>query len=149
MPTVERWVPEGWEPNRALPAWDEELPEGLWLDATRLDRPNARRMLQNRLCAADHALVRDRRVDGFALAERLFQHCARQAEWSRPVPVAETLFRAVLGASDAGLALDGLVKALDGRSAVDIAVRQTLVRRLGPALRRAYPVHWAERRAGA
>lgn len=145
VPAADQWVPEGWGPGRALPTWGQEVPEGLWLDARRLDRPDARQLLRGRLCADDRGLVSTRDVNGFALAERLLQHCARQAEWTRRLPVAETLFRAVVGSSDGGLTVDRLVLVLTGRISSDITQGPTLIRRLGPSLRRAYPVHWAER----
>ncbi len=65
-----------------------------------------------------------------------------------PAPVAEALCRAILASDSGGLPVDELVLALAGRVPPSVAISGTLIRRLGPSLRRAYPVRWVARGAG-
>ena len=140
------WTPDGWSTSDRLAALADELPEGLWLDPARIDRPASRRMLRDRLCAQDRAAVGERQVGGGALADRIAQHCSQQPGWQAHVPLAEALFREVLASDQGGLEVTALATAASRRRPGEVPTVD-LVRRLGPSLRGAYPVRWVARSA--
>lgn len=142
-------VPVSWAPDAPRRAAVVDVAEGLWLDADRLERPAARNVLRDRLCAADRETIGalSGELAGAALADRISRHCSRLDDWHKPVPVAEALFRAVLSADGGGLPVSALVASLAGRVPPDLAIGAELIRRLGPSLRRAYPVRWMARSA--
>jgi transcriptional regulator with XRE-family HTH domain len=138
------WTPDGWSTSDRLAALADELPEGLWLDPARIDRPSSRGTLRDRLCPADRGAVGDRAVSGGALADRIAQHCSRQAGWHGHFPLAEALFREVLASDQGGLEARALAAAISRRRPGEVPTVD-LVRRLGPSLRGAYPVRWVTR----
>jgi len=140
-------TPPGWATEDGLGATDGQRQEGLWLDAGRIERPAGRAVLWARLCALDRDTSGARDSGGAALAERIAGHCSRLDDWTKPAPVAEALFRAILGSDRGGLPVNELVLALAGRVPPSVAISGTLIRRLGPSLRRAYPVRWVARGA--
>ena len=138
------WTPDGWSTSDRLAALADELPEGLWLDPARIDRPSSRRTLRDRLCPADRGAVGERAVSGGALADRIAQHCSRQPGWHGHFPLAEALFREVLASDLGGLEVSTLASAVSRRRPGEVPTVD-LVRRLGPSLRGAYPVRWVTR----
>ncbi len=138
------WTPDGWSTSDRLAALADELPEGLWLDPARIDRPSSRRILRDRLCAADQGAVGERQVGGGALADRIAQHCSHQPGWHGHFPLAEALFREVLASDQGGLEVSALAAAVSRRRPGEVPTVD-LVRRLGPSLRGAYPVRWVTR----
>jgi transcriptional regulator with XRE-family HTH domain len=138
------WTPDGWSTSDRLAALADELPEGLWLDPARIDRPSSRRILRDRLCPADRGAVGERAVGGGALADRIAQHCSRLAGWHGHFPLAEALFREVLASDQGGLEVSALAVAVSRRRPGEVPTVD-LVRRLGSSLRGAYPVRWVTR----
>jgi transcriptional regulator with XRE-family HTH domain len=138
------WTPDGWSTSDRLAALADELPEGLWLDPARIDRPSSRRILRDRLCAADQVAVGERPVGGGALADRIAQHCSYQPRWHGHFPLAEALFREVLASDQGGLEVSALAAAVSRRRPGEVPTVD-LVRRLGSSLRGAYPVRWVAR----
>ncbi len=139
-PRLDGWIPEGWQPSDRIQDIAPTLPDGYWLDAVKLERPNARALLKSRLCAADRAVVGDREVPGAALAERLCRHCSKEEGFFNggKLPLAEMIFRCVLTADHGGLTDGALVEMLRERSGA-VPVSTTLLRRLRDSVR-PYPI---------
>jgi hypothetical protein len=116
-PPLIGWTPPGWEPTDRVQDISPSLPDGYWLDPVKLERTSARQLLHSRLCAEDQATVGDQQVPGAVLAERVFQHCARQPGFvSDRLPLIESIFRAVLAAEHGGLTDAALVETLSVRA---------------------------------
>jgi transcriptional regulator with XRE-family HTH domain len=145
-PPLVGWIPPGWEPRDRIQDICPALPDGYWLDPVKLEKPSAKALLRSRLCADDRALVGDRDVPGAALAERIYQHCARADDFLRlhqRLPLIEAIFRAVLAAEHGGLSDAALVETLSVRpGAVPLTV--PLLRRLRDSVR-PYPMRSVDR----
>ncbi|MBV9357052.1 MAG: helix-turn-helix transcriptional regulator [Chloroflexi bacterium] len=116
-PPLVGWTPPGWEPTDRIQDISPSLPDGYWLDPVKLERTSARQLLYSRLCVEDQATVGDQQVPGAVLAERIFQHCARQPAFvSDRLPLIESIFRAVLAAEHGGLTDAALVETLSVRA---------------------------------
>jgi hypothetical protein len=135
-PPLVGWIPDGWEPSERVQDISPELPDGYWLDPVKLEKRTAKQLLRSRLCAADQELIGEREVPGAALAERIFQHCSREAAFLSVarLPVLETIFRSVLAAEHGGLTDGALVEMLRERGAA-VPVSTTLLRRPYPIRR--------------
>jgi transcriptional regulator with XRE-family HTH domain len=145
VPADAPWDFDSWSISERLTATEDELFEGLWLDPARLDRPSARQVLRDRLCAPDRQLLGDRVPSGGALADRIAEHCAYQPSWDVPVPVAEAIFREVIASELGGLGVAELAAAVAQRVPPDLSVTPEMIRRLAPSLRSVYPVRWIPR----
>jgi hypothetical protein len=142
-PPLNGWIPDGWEPGDRVQDISPALPDGYWLDPVRLERKVAKDTLRSRLCAADRKLIGEKDVPGAALAERLFQHCSKDAAFaSAKVPLMEGIFRGLLAAEYGGLTADALVETLQPKSSVPIT--RPLLRKLGVSAR-TYPFTWVDR----
>jgi transcriptional regulator with XRE-family HTH domain len=139
-PTLEGWIPEGWEPTDRVQDITPALPDGYWLDPVKLERATARQLLRRRLCEADQGVVGERSVPGAALAERLYRHCSKEDGFlpAGRLPLAESIFRCVLTADHGGLADGALVEMLRERSGA-VPVSVTLLRRLRDSVK-TYPI---------
>jgi transcriptional regulator with XRE-family HTH domain len=142
-PALRGWIPDGWEPSDRVQDISPALPDGYWVDPVRLERVSVRQVLRARLCLDDQQLIGDRDVPGAALAERIYRHCSKLDSFlhfrnAAPLPLIETIFRAVLAAEYGGLTDDALIEALCARSS-GRPVNTALLRRLRHSVR-PYPI---------
>jgi transcriptional regulator with XRE-family HTH domain len=138
-PSLDGFIPEGWQPGDRIQDISPSLPDGYWLDPIRLEKATARHLLQSRLCEADRAAVDGQNVPGAALAERIYSHCSKATSFvPGRLPLAETIFRCVLSADHGGLTDGALVGMLRERSGA-VPVSATLLRRLRDSVR-PYPI---------
>jgi hypothetical protein len=139
-PALAGWIPDGWQPADRIQDISPSLPDGYWLDPIKLEKPNARQLLKNRLCPDDREIVGERDVPGAALAERLYTHCCKEDGFlsNTRLPLAETIFRCVVSADHGGLTDGALVEVLRERSGA-VPVSSTLLRRLRDSVR-TYPI---------
>jgi hypothetical protein len=156
-PALVGWTPPGWEPTDRIQDISPSLPDGYWLDPVKLERTSARQLLHSRLCGEDQAAVGEQQVPGAVLAERIFQHCARQSGFvTDRLPLIESIFRVVLAAEHGGLTDAALVETLNVRAtrgdvpAATGAVPLTpqLLRRLRDSVR-PYPMRSVDRQVFA
>ena len=139
-PTLEGWIPDGWQPTDRIQDITPSLPDGYWLDPVKLERVGARQLLKSRLCTVDRDVVGEKDVPGAALAERLYRHCRLEDSFltGARLPLAETIFRFVLAADHGGLTDGALVELLRDRNDA-VPVSTTLLRRLRDSVR-PYPI---------
>jgi transcriptional regulator with XRE-family HTH domain len=139
-PPLDGWIPDGWQPADRIQDISPSLPDGYWLDPIKLEKPNARLLLKNRLCSSDREVVGDRDVPGAALAERLYRHCCQEDGFlsNTRLPLAETIFRCVVKADHGGLTDGALVEVLRERAGA-MPVSAPLLRRLRDSVR-TYPI---------
>jgi transcriptional regulator with XRE-family HTH domain len=139
-PPLDGWIPDGWQPADRIQDITPSLPDGYWLDPVKLEKPNVRQLLRDRLCQADKSVVGERNVPGAALAERLYSHCGKEDGFipSDRLPLAETIFRCVVTADHGGLTDGALVEMLRERTGA-APVSTTLLRRLRDSVR-PYPI---------
>jgi transcriptional regulator with XRE-family HTH domain len=144
-PPLTGWIPDGWLVTDRILDISPSLPDGFWLDPVRLERPQARQILRDRLCDADSALVGDRAVPGAALAERYFQHCSEQPTAGAParLPLIESIFRAVAASDRGGLTVDELVELFANRVGA-VPVTRALLSRMRDSIL-PYPLRWVDR----
>lgn len=139
-PPLDGWIPDGWQPGDRIQDISPALPDGYWLDPIKVEKPAARQLMRSRLCSACQSVIGDRDVPGAALAERLYAHC-RKIDGFIPngrLPLAETLFRLVVGADHGGLTDNALMDALRERGPA-MAVSSGLLRRMRDSVRM-YPI---------
>ncbi len=137
-------VPAGWEPSDRVQDISPSLPDGYWLDPVKLEKASARQLLRSRLCAADRKQVGEQEVPGAALAERIWKHCSREADFaSGRLPLVEAIFRGVLASAYGGLPAETLIETLRERAGA-MPLTPGLLRRLGDSVR-SYPMRWVDR----
>jgi transcriptional regulator with XRE-family HTH domain len=139
-PSLDGWIPDGWQPADRIQDISPSLPDGYWLDPVKLEKTTARQLLRSRLCTGCQDVIGDRDVPGAAVAERLYTHCAKEDGFmpTGRLPLAETIFRCVVTADHGGLTDGALVEMLRERSGA-VPVSATLLRRLRDSVRM-YPI---------